>query len=274
MIKIGVHNSINGGIINAADECIALKTNASQIFLHSPRIWDFSCVEREKAIEFKKKMKDAGVNFIAVHSSYLITPLSQNYKTSKKSLKLFKDEISCADIIKADAYVIHIRENRNKSISENISDFTDFFKNAGRFKTPILIENSASGLGSLLSNLSMFYEKLKGYGVGGFCLDTAHLFQSGYDIRKPEVMKKIADEIQDIKKINMIHMNDSKTNLSSHTDRHHHIGMGEIGVDGFKNFFSFYNFSKLPIILETPKKSLKDDIKNLTAAKKIINNAG
>lgn len=267
----GVHNSINGGILNAIDEIKQIQTNATQIFVHSPRKWDFSVIDRKTAQNFKSAAKEINLKFIAVHSSYLINPLSQNYETSKKSLNLFKDEISCADIIKADAYVIHIRENRNKSISENISDFADFVKNAGSFKTPILLENSASGLGSLLSNLSMFYEKLKKLGAVGFCIDTAHLFQSGYDIRKPEVMKKISDEILDTKKIVMIHMNDSKTDLSSHTDRHHHIGRGKIGFDGFKNFLSFHNFSKLPLILETPKKSIEDDIKNLASLKKIIN---
>ncbi len=269
---IGVHTSIKGGITNAVEECKILKTNALQLFLHSPRSWSFS-FNKHAADLFKKKKKELGIKFVAVHSSYLINPLSENQQTLKKSVELFKLELLYSDMIAADAYVIHIRGNKKKTVEENIQLFYDFVKSVGSFKTPLIIENSASAMGSILSNLRLIYERFKQKEIKGFCLDTAHLFEAGYDIRKKDVMSKISNEIE-IEKVVMIHMNDSKTDLSSHTDRHHHIGMGEIGVDGFKNFFSFYNFSRLPVILETPKKSLEDDIKNLTAAKKIINNPG
>ncbi len=265
---IGVHTSIKGGITNAIEECRALKTNALQLFLHSPRSWGFS-FNKELVDVFKKKRKEVGIKFVAVHSSYLINPLSENHQTYKKSFELFKLELLYSDMIDADAYVMHIRGNRKKTVEENIHLFYDFVKSAGRFKTPLIIENSSSSIGSVLSNLTLIYERFKQKEIKGFCLDTAHLFEAGYDIRMKDVMKKISNEI-DIGKVVMIHMNDSKTDLLSHLDRHHHIGKGKIGIDGFKNFFSFNNLSKLPIILETPKKTLSDDKKNLEKAYSVI----
>jgi deoxyribonuclease-4 len=267
---IGVHNSISGGISNALKECMLLNTTATQIFLHSPRMWDFKDITDE-AYQFRKEIAQTTIKKVIVHSSYLITPLSKNAETVIRSRELINKELKNADMIYADYYVLHIKGNSEKPMEENIYELSDFFKKVIRTKkTKIIIENSASGIGSDFRNIMKFYNTLKNINVfGGLCLDTAHAFESGYDIRKKSGVIKILDEINDISIIKLIHLNDSKTELSSHTDRHDHIGKGHIGFDGFKNFFSFKDFDNIPLILETPKKDLKDDIKNLFAVKHI-----
>lgn len=268
---IGVHNSISGGISNALKECKLLNTTATQIFLHSPRLWDFKDIEDE-AYQFRKGIAQTAIKKVIVHSSYLITPLSKNTETVIRSKELINKELKNADRISADYYVLHIRGNSEKSMEENIYRLSDFFRKVIRTrKTKIIIENSASGIGSDFKNILKFYNTLKNINIfGGLCIDTAHAFEAGYDIRKESGVIKILDEIKDSSVIKLIHLNDSKTELASHADRHDHIGKGCIGFDGFKNFFSFKDFNGIPLILETPKSDLKDDFKNLNALKKII----
>lgn len=265
---IGVHNSINGSILNAIEECRVLKTNASQIFLHSPRVWKIKELSKGDITLFKKYKNEAGIIFFVVHSSYLINPLSENKDTLKKSINLIEKELNDSKKLEADYYIIHIRENKKLSLDENIKNLEKFFKKIKIDYHKILLENSANGIGSSIKNLVYISKRIEK--ISGICLDTAHLFESGYDIREKSDVEKILEDLSDLKLLKMIHMNDSKTNLSSKIDRHQHISKGKIGEEGFKNFFSFKDFKKLPIILETPKKDLKDDLKNLTKAKEII----
>lgn len=266
---IGVHNSINGGILNSIKEAMYLKTNALQIFLHSPRVWEFKEVDKETASLFRLSYKNAGLRFFIVHSSYLITPLSSNFQTVERSLLLIKKELEVAQQLDADYYVMHIKENKRISFKEGVEAFKAFMKRVGSFKTKILIENSASGIGSSVKNICTLCHETSNV-VSGICLDTAHVFEAGYNIKTKEGLEALIREVGDIRIIKLIHLNDSRTKLNSHIDRHHHIGKGFIGVDGFINFFSEDYFRHLPIILETPKKSLNDDVKNLTVAKRIL----
>lgn len=268
---LGVHNSINGGIINAIDECIYLKTNASQIFIHSPRQWLFKELGQNQSKNFIEKRKQAKIEKLIVHSSYLIYPLSKNKETIEKSKRLLLTELKNSQAIEADYYVMHIKENKELNIEENEKNTYNFFKDVKIEKTKILIENSSSGLYSDFKNIYNLYNILKKLNIfAGFCLDTAHAFESGYNIKTEHGLEKLIKDIKDLNLIKMIHLNDSKTDFNSKIDRHHHIGKGKIAMDGFKTFFKIKEFKEKPLILETPKTSLKDDKKNLEVVKKLI----
>jgi deoxyribonuclease-4 len=270
-MRIGVHNSTNGGILNVIKEVDFLKTNATQFFIHSPRIWDISEIKKSDKEKFRDEAKKLDIFPVVVHSSYLINPLSKNNETVEKSKKLLKLEIENASEI-ADYYVLHIKENKNDGLEENIKNLIKFFKKSGlQNSIKILFENPASGLTSEIKNLLRFYKSLRNYSpVSGLCIDTAHIYESGYNIRIKDGVNRILDEIKDISIIKLIHLNDSKTSISSHTDRHCDIGKGRLGIDGFENFFSFKELNEIPLILETPKKTLNDDKKNLKVVRKIL----
>ncbi len=272
MIKLGVHNSTNGGILNVIDECKYLKTNTTQFFIHSPRTWFLKDIKEYEINKFVSEIKSMNISPVVIHSSYLINPLSENEETKEKSLRLLSCELELSVRIRADYYVLHIRCNKNKTIDENIEESLTFFKKLKYTgKTKILIENSSSGFTSKISTVVLFYKRLKKTGLfGGICLDTAHLFEAGYNIKEKNGIERLKDEVEDINLIKLIHLNDSKTDLNSNVDRHQHIGKGKIGNDGFKNFFLFKAFQNIPLILETPKKNLKDDLNNLMVVMKIL----
>jgi deoxyribonuclease-4 len=270
-MRIGVHNSTNGGILNVIKEIEFLKTNATQFFIHSPRIWNIKEIDENEKKIFKDSIKRIDIFPVVVHSSYLINPLSKNIETVEKSKNLLESELKNSAGI-SDYYVLHIKENRDETLDENIKKLINFFKKLKlNDSVKILFENSAWGLTSDIKNLFKFYNSLKDYSpVYGLCLDTAHIYEAGYDIRTKEGVERILENLKEISKLKLIHLNDSKTKLSSHTDRHFHIGKGKIGIDGFKNFFEFKEFRKIPLILETPKKDISDDLNNLKIVNKII----
>ena len=101
------------------------------------------------------------------------------------------------------------------------------------------------------------------------CFETAHAFESGYDLRDGQAVKKTFaefDKTTGLEKLKLIHLNDSKTALGSRSDRHADIGDGEIGLAGFSALIKFIKNKKLDIdlILETPTDSRrKKDIRTL-----------
>ena len=108
------------------------------------------------------------------------------------------------------------------------------------------------------------------------CIDTAHIFAAGYDIRSPKTYKEVMrefDEIIGLDKLKCFHMNDSKKELGSRVDRHEHIGKGFIGLEGFTNIMNDKKLSDIPKILETPKgKEQLEDIENLEVLKSLMKN--
>ncbi|HEY6585711.1 MAG TPA: TIM barrel protein, partial [Candidatus Methanoperedens sp.] len=98
-------------------------------------------------------------------------------------------------------------------------------------------------------------------------------FSAGYDISCDDGIQLLSVEIRKYigeEKVRLLHLNDVKGALGAGLDRHEHIGQGRIGIKGFRNFINHKAFSNIPIILETPKKSPDDDLKNLETVRKLI----
>ena len=112
-----------------------------------------------------------------------------------------------------------------------------------------------SSLGYKLEHLAEIIEQVKSPDRLGVCLDTAHLFAAGYDFRgrKYAKFRKQIDSTVGIDRVKVLHLNDSKKDLGSRVDRHEHIGLGKIGIEGFRPFVRDKAFKKIPKILETAK---------------------
>ena len=139
-----------------------------------------------------------------------------------------------------------------------------------------MLENTAGERGDISSTIEDLTEILSGVksdGISGICFDTCHAFSAGYDLRRPEVVDFLVDTIERLMgfdKVKLIHLNDSKRDSGARVDRHEHIGKGKIGIKGFQIFFRREELRSIPLILETPKKSLEDDKQNFAMARKIL----
>ena len=99
------------------------------------------------------------------------------------------------------------------------------------------------------------------------CIDTAHIWAAGYNIKNVIYYNQVIKEFDDIiglDRLKCFHLNDSKKPYGSRVDRHDHIGKGFIGLEGFSNLMNDKKLTKIPKILETPKgKECLEDIVNM-----------
>lgn len=275
MRPLGVHTSIKNNLLNSIAEAVELKCDTFQIFLHSPQVWQIPEFDQATIDEFKKMRQSNKLNPLVVHASYLINLISSTQKTIASSKYLLKKEVQTADKIGADYYVIHLKDNKERE-KEEIYEKTreGFSKIEMTFSCKILLENTAkSKITGHIADLFYTFEKIRTENVAGICIDTCHLFAAGYDLTKDEGIERFIDDVRkygDFSLIKVIHLNDSKSPCGSGVDRHEHIGKGFIGEDGFKKFLKIKELSSIPLILETPKKGVQDDLKNLSHVRDIL----
>jgi len=277
--RIGFHVSIAGGIQNSVSSAANIGCSAFQIFTRNPHGWVAKDLVDNDIDSFKSNLKKSRIqtNSIAVHMPYLPNlsgPDSESYKKSKATLT---DELIRCSRLGIEYLVIHLgshlgqgKDNGTKQLIRSCEEAIDKYKSTQKKKlnVTILLENSAgqkNSIGSTLEELAVILEKLPRNGYG-MCLDTCHAFASGYDLKTADACNKFIDKFDKILGLNVlkfIHLNDSKGDIGSHLDRHEHIGLGKIGIDGLKSIININSLKDLPVIMETPIDSVRDNSKNL-----------
>lgn len=217
------------------------------------------------------------------HAGYLINvagPDSPNRRTSIRSLI---QEIEFATVLKLPFLVLHpgahLGAGESAGLDQAVAGLNEVIAATKRSPVRIALENTAgqgSCLGSKISHLAALFDRVDKPERLGLCLDTAHLFAAGYDVRAPQgweaAIREVASMIG-LRQILAFHLNDSKTALGSHVDRHEHIGKGFIG-DGFRQIVNDPRFRHAPACIETPKsKDLKEDVQNLATLRKLVASA-
>jgi len=272
MRRLGVHTSIAGGLHLGLERAHALGCNTVQIFSHNPRAWAVKKIPADKVSQFESLRQKLDISPVYIHTSYLINMASKDKKLRKRSIDLLITEMDRADIIGADYVILHAGSSSgdDESVSRKraIGALNEVAM-SGEWEAGLLIENTAGERGdiaSMLPDLSEIMNSVRRSFISGICFDTCHAFAAGYNIREDREIQKIANDIQKnigLDKIKLIHLNDSKGNISSGIDRHEHIGLGKIGMKGLIQFITCQPFRDIPIILETPKKTASDDTENL-----------
>ncbi len=273
-MKLGVHCSIRKGFQNVLLEAKQLGINCLQMFTHSPRIWKFKPPDDNQIKEFTELRRKLKISPLIIHTAYLPNPASSNKEVYKKSKELLKLEMDLVTKFQADYLVMHpgsysegysIQDGINQVVKCIDECFEEILKKYKNIKFMLLLENVCGNgrkLGRTFSELASIINRSNYSKFIGICIDTAHTFAYGYDIRDKNGIKSIFKELKENKisvdKIKLIHLNDSKTPLGSKIDLHQHIGEGYIGIEGFKTIIS--QFRKIPLILETPKETSFDKI--------------
>src|SRR3989304_2798835 len=237
----GAHVSIAGGMEKAPERAAAIGCEVFQIFSRPPQGGNAAQITEELAEKLQANLKKHNQKEFYIHTPYIINLASTDERIKGNSIRLIREDLERGSALGAKYVMTHLgsakeldRKVANEMVTEN------FKKVFGKeYKTKLLIEISAGAgniIGSTFEDLSYFTDKLKDYNVG-ICLDTAHMFASGYDLRGKEAVKATFDKFEKIvgfKHLKLIHLNDSKVDFGSRKDRHEHIGDGKIGLEGFK----------------------------------------
>jgi deoxyribonuclease-4 len=269
-MKIGAHLWIGEGLIKTIEYCDYLECNCFQIFLSNPRSWKRKYRDKNEINKFKEEIERRKIKPVVVHMPYILNIAEEDKKIREKIINFLEEEIEESVKIGAEYYVVHPGFHKDLTEEKGLKNVVDLLKNFLNAGIKILIENTSgqgTSLGYNFKQLSYILEKLNDN--FGICFDTAHAFQSGYNLKKFESVKKYIEKFVDLSYILLIHANDSMTELGSKIDRHEHIGKGRIGKVGFENLIKDEYFGDLPFIIETPKLSLEEDKKNIAILKKI-----
>ncbi len=272
---IGAHVSIAKGVQNAPINAAEIKANAFAMFTKNQRQWNAKPYTEKNIQEFKQNIKNLGFDpeYILPHASYLINLCSPDRNKLELSRKALVDEIRRVEQLGLKFLNVHPGAHLNRiTIPECINLMAESIEialDSSRDITMVLEITAGEGTvyGYRFEQLALVIDKIKDKKRIGVCLDTCHMFASGYDIRNSNSYEKVMEEfdkIIDISYLKGMHLNDSKHPLGSRKDRHESIGKGFIGLDAFKCIIKDKRTDNIPLILETPNRSLwKDEIEIL-----------
>jgi len=298
--RIGIHTSIAGDITSSLESARKLGCNALQIFSCSPRMWPRagSRIAEADAERFRARRTELGLGPLVIHTNYLVNLASFDPVLRTRSIQTFHDEMVRALALGADFLVVHPGSAGGATPSEAMQAVAQGLRQASRgirfaggdasHKTPdgtgrapssglrVLIENTAgmgSAVGTRFEDLRAILDQAPELPLG-VCLDTAHAFEAGYEIHTAAgLAQTIADLDRSVGlgRVAVVHVNDSKTPLSSRVDRHEHIGRGKIGLAAFGRILTHPRLAAggpgglagRAFILETPIDEPGDDRRNV-----------
>lgn len=277
MRRIGAHVSTAGGLTNALTRTTEIGGNCLQIFAGSPRSWARRLYTNEEARDYNLSplvaTGEVGPTFI--HALYLVNLASDNPDLLKKSVNSLIFDLKNGQAINSAGVIVHLGSHQGRgfgSVADQVAGVIKQILSATE-GTPFIIENSAGQKGKIgsLPEISELFTKVNHPRLK-LCLDSAHLFEAGYDLRHLSALDNLADELSGLDLLNQIvclHINDSKTDFNSRNDQHENLGDGKIGLVGLSQFVNHSYFANLPLILEVPGESGFPDARQITLAKSL-----
>ena len=276
---LGAHVSIAGGVFNAIANGERIGANAIQIFSKNQTRWVSKPLSEEDAGKFRQAWAASSIREVVIHDSYLINLGSPDTALLEKSRAAFLDEMDRAEKLGVRYLVFHPGSHMKAGEEAGLNTIAESLNLllAARpdYRVKLLLEVTAgqgTNLGYSFEQLAYIRGRVNERDRLGVCLDTAHVFAAGYELRTPdgyeETIRKF-DEILGLQNLFAIHLNDTNKELGSRVDRHEHIGQGLLGVETFRRLINDPRFVAVPKLLETPGKE-EDFKRNLDLLKSLL----
>ncbi len=277
--RIGLHTGIAGGLHNALLKAQSLGADAVQIFSRNPRGWKARPLEAEEVEQFKRVRAETGVSPVVIHANYLINLAAADEVIREKSVASFREEVERGLALGADYVVLHPGSARGACEADAIRTCAESLRRAcgglelGSFR--ILLENTAGQgecIGHRFEHLREISERCPELNLG-VCLDTAHAFTAGYDIRDEDGLAAALDALDAnvrLENVRAVHFNDSKAAYNSRVDRHWHVGLGHIGAEALRRVATHPRLAHAAFLLETPVDETCDDACNLELLRSFV----
>jgi len=277
-LLIGFHVSIKDSLSSAFDGATELGCTTFQIFTRNPRGWKFRPLDDGEVSSFLEKRRQTSFKYVVAHMPYLpnlATPVKALMKMSRSSLR---EEVKRCDSLGIEYLVAHIGSHMGKGTMvgvRNVAEACDEALEESTGKTVILLENMAGQkncVGARFEELKQILDLVKNRRRVGVCLDTCHLLAAGFDMTSREAVERtmsLFDELVGLEAIKVVHLNDSKGPLGGALDRHEHIGLGQIGREGFRAFLHYDSVTDRPLLMETPVDDRRRDAQNLQTVKRL-----
>lgn len=270
---LGAHMSVSGGLHQAIAAAVAIGMDTVQIFTTNPSRWAVPDLKPEVIADWHTAYKTSGLTHPIAHASYLINLAAQD-DLYRKSVDGLVAQWKHCELLQLRGLVVHPGAFTTTSESEGISQIARGIVEAISRVTPkhcrLLLENTAGQgtcLGHRIEHLSEILKLARREDKSvrkhvGVCIDTCHAFAAGYEVNHPDGLNAFCDDLNRLlpkSSVRAMHLNDSKKPLGSRVDRHEHIGLGHIGIEGFRYILAHPMFADVPGYLETEKGRLDDN---------------
>jgi deoxyribonuclease-4 len=283
VVRLGSHMSIAGGLDKAPLRGKQVGCDTIQVFTKSNRQWRAKRLSDQEVEAFKANLAATGIGPVVAHDCYLVNLAAPRRAVWKKSVTAFRVELERAERLGIPYLVTHPGSHAGAGEAEGLRRVTEAL-NALLAALPgagvrILLETTAgqgSSLGHRFEQLAAILAGVDQADRVGVCLDTCHVFAAGYDIRTPDGYRKTVEDLDaclGLRRLQAIHLNDSKGGLGSRVDRHEHIGEGRLGLAPFRRLLNDPRLRRVPMILETPKDDdfVAADRRNLARLRRLLN---
>lgn len=290
-MRFGAHVSSSGGISNAVERGAAIGCESLQVFTHNPRTWRAINHTDEQIALFRQRAAERGMGPLVSHGLYLInlgapdrevpsgppgkaaTSMRNIHRLSVESLV---QHLTVGERLGLDGVVLHVGSSKGDTHEGAVSRIGSGIREAlaaspGRMC--VYLENTAGAgdtIGRTFEQLREVYDAVGEPARLGFCLDTQHLFASGYPVHEEGGVDRVLedfDRVVGIERLRCLHLNDSLTAFGSNRDRHANLGEGEIGADGMRRILGHPALQGLPVILEVPGSGDGPDADNMARAR-------
>jgi deoxyribonuclease IV len=252
--------SSSGGIDTAIDRIEEIGGDCVQVFTQSPRMWRPTNHKPESVERFKARRAEANVGGVVCHALYLVNLAAPDDAIYEKSVTTLKTTMSAAESIGAEAVIFHVGSHLGAgfdAVVERIAEGLASILEECKGDTWLCMENSAgpgATVGRSLEELETLMDRLDKHPRLGICLDSCHLWASGYDVTDRKEVDRVVKQIDKrmgIDRVRALHVNDSATPLGSNRDRHANVLEGEMG-EGMGAFLAHPAFQHLGCYLEVP----------------------
>jgi deoxyribonuclease-4 len=259
-VILGAHCS--GGVKGALDRAVAIGADSVQLFVQSPRTWRFP--EHDPAVleAFRTRRDELGIGGVLVHALYLVNLASPNDDFYEKSVSTMCSTMDAACAIGAEGVVFHVGSHQGAGFEAGLERVVPALAQVverSSDATWLLLENSAGAGGTIgrsIEELAVICDRLDRHPRLGICLDSCHLWVSGYDVTGRAALDEVLGEVDSrigLDRLRALHVNDAQAPLGSNRDRHANILEGLLG-EKLGVFLGHPKLQRLPAVLEVPGK--------------------
>lgn len=275
-------------MLKAVDRAVEIGANALQVFTDNPTAWRRRAEPPVELPAFRDRLREAGIAPLAVHASYLINLAGPEDVFYERSIELLAHELETGRLYGANYVNVHIGSHRGAGVhaglerlGRGIARVLERVPQRRGGAAPLLVlENSpggGGGIGATVEELALVLEAAVDHGAPaariGFCLDTAHLWSAGHDLRDLRALDQLLrsfDEAIGLERLVLVHLNDSKVARGAHLDRHEHVGAGQIGTRGMGNVIRHPRLEQAAFFIETPGMDEGYDAINLGRVRRLL----
>jgi deoxyribonuclease IV len=268
-MRLGRHMPLHSNAVKAVETARNIGCDAIQIFASNPTGWRPTAGNGASCAAFARATIEFDLQPVVIHAPYLINLASPDESIWEKSIGLLQWTLQRGALLGASSVVFHTGSHRGSGVDAGIVRIAQAIRRILPETPPevmLLLENDVGAgdslghsfeqLGAALALLPEYDERL------GICIDTAHLWGAGHDISTAAAAQQVLQEIDrtvGLKRLKIIHLNDTEKALGSHRDVHARLGEGIIGEEGLRALLRDPRLSQAAVILETPIKTDEQD---------------